>query len=128
MNSSNSILSMCMCADVHSTKYSRVHTMILQVWFGDISLAKERETGFSIIQTSCLFPLGVTLEIKLLSVEDCRGIITQHLQKKSGLLHSPNNPATRNSVPGGFPLSLPGGLLMSLPAEKCLTFTFHLSV
>lgn len=44
MNSSNSILSMCMCADVLSTEYSRVHTMILQVWFGDMNLAKEKET------------------------------------------------------------------------------------
>lgn len=41
MDSSNSILSVCMHDDVLSIEYSRVYMMILLVWFGDISLKKE---------------------------------------------------------------------------------------
>lgn len=104
------MVSVSMHTDVLSTKHFRVHAMTFQVWFGDISLKERKEKfDFSIIQTSFHFPLGVTVEVTLLSIEDDHGIITQHPQRKVECSFVPlphNSSETRDRAPAGFTFPL----------------------
>lgn len=101
-------MTMCLVLNTPECTYD----FISVVWRHKLEKRKQR-FGFSIIQTSFHCPLGVTLEVKLLSIEDHHEITTHHPQSKVDCF-SPQQLRVQEQSSDEFILPLPG-LLMALP-------------